>query len=156
MSYRSSGVGVALSGMLLSTLWLACGSRGPLDDSPLGTLSDASTNDVLAPMSDAAVDASPSPIIEIQQCATCLQEKCGQTFGACLSDPKCQTTVQCLITQCAAGGSLDTACALKCADGDLTNLLTVLQAAQCPSDRCRTECPTLVQTLGGLVPGGKP
>jgi hypothetical protein len=140
-----------------------CGSRGPLDDGAYGSApwqGDASTADV-RPQDDSAAPLDGSgrpdatPIQEAIACATCLQSKCGATFGACIADPACQSTVQCLLSQCLGGGSLDVACALGCAKGDPKQLLTVLAAATCPSQQCGKECPTLVATLGGLGgPGG--
>lgn len=130
---------------------VACGSRGPLDDSPVGdagrdgsTLDAASDadSDAVAPV-DAGVDAPPTPI----DCLKCVQKSCGTKLADCLQDVDCRNVMQCAAQKCLSGGALDPKCLSQCANGNLGGLAQAFSAFQCVTSKCGDTCLPL---LGGL------
>jgi len=138
--------------VVLAVLLAACGSRGPLDDTPVGdaghdtsTSLDASSDaasDAVVPV-DVGVDAPPSPI----DCLKCVQASCGTKIIACVQDPACQAVLQCAAQKCLSGGALDPKCLTQCANGDLGGLAQAFSAFQCVTSKCGDSCLPL---LGGL------
>lgn len=146
-----AGVGVVVA---------ACGSRGPLDaDGPLDAATAADVANV-----EVATDATPAepdaaPVVDagreggsILGCGTCLVGQCSQGILACVQDPACQKTFQCVVTKClAGGGSPNPACLFTCASGDTKGALKIFQIFQCVTSTCGTDCnPVLSGLLGGL------
>ncbi|MFO0663253.1 MAG: hypothetical protein U0174_04840 [Polyangiaceae bacterium] len=148
--------------------FLACGSRGPLDDfTTIEVVKDSSTNTV---DSEVFIDATPtvdastkdvrdaaderSQIDKVIDCAQCLNNNCGDKFTSCFANAACRDTFQCAITQCLSGGQPDLGCVLNCANGDLGQLAAILGVVQCPLTKCKTDCPDLLSLLGGLGGGG--
>jgi predicted small lipoprotein YifL len=130
----------------------ACGSRGPLDDTPVGDAGrdtstlDASSNDaaadVVTPV-DAGSDAPPNPI----DCLQCVQKSCGTKLVDCLQDVDCRGILQCAAQKCLSGGALDPKCLSTCANGNLGGLAQAFSAFQCVTSKCGDQCLPL---LGGL------
>src|SRR5512135_3258641 len=88
--------------------FIACGSRGPLDDQITPTIVDSGVADVVVVEDsgvqdsgppDAGFDAGQGPL----QCAQCLGQSCGTAITTCLQDPSCQTVLQCVATTCFGG-----------------------------------------------------
>lgn len=141
----------------------ACGSRGPLDGDPPP---DAGTPDTTPVLVDAAPDVGPdtsAPVDagresggSILECGTCLFGECSDGILACVQDAACRAIFQCVITDCfAGGGSPNPACMLKCANGDLTAGLKILQIFTCVTGTCGDDCGSLLGgLLGGLGGGG--
>jgi hypothetical protein len=146
-------------GVALST---ACGSRGPLDDDgPLdsGSAADVATVDAVD-ASPPAPDAEPGDAApeggSILDCGVCLVGQCADGILACVQDPACQQTFQCVIGTClAGGGSPDLQCLLSCASGDTQGALKIFQIFQCVTSTCGSDCNELLGgLLGGLGGGG--
>jgi hypothetical protein len=138
--------------VLFAVVLAGCGSRGPLDDSPVGDAGfgqDASLDagsdapaDVVAPV-DAKADAPPSPI----DCLKCVQASCGTKIATCIQDVDCRAVMQCAATKCLSGGALDPKCLSQCANGNLAGLAQAFSAFQCVTSKCGDSCLPL---LGGL------
>lgn len=137
--------------VVLAVLLAACGSRGPLDDTPVGDAGrDTSTLDASTDAAsdavvlvDTGVDAPPTPI----DCLKCVQTSCGAKVLACLQDTACRTVLQCAAQKCLSGGALDPKCLSQCANGDLGGLAQAFSAFQCVTSKCGDTCLPL---LGGL------
>ncbi len=142
----------------------ACGSRGPLDAEealPAGGAADAQAADAAG---DAAVlaDATPDrgdartdggPVGPIA-CGLCVAQGCGAPILACVQNPSCARTFQCVTTSCVSGGTLDPACLVRCASGDPGGALQILQIFQCLTTKCGPDCASILGLLGGGGGGG--
>ncbi len=138
----------------------ACGSRGPLDDTPYGSASDASTGDgsttptpIPVPLpSDGGADGRIGPDLPpIVDCGLCLATECGQPILACVTNPTCQQAFQCVLATC--GASLDPACILGCAKTSPAGALQLLSIFQCVTGKCGPDCGEVLGQLGGGLPG---
>lgn len=150
--------GVVGAGLSIAAVSMgACGSRGPLDGDPPP---DAATD--TAAVIDATPDVGPDTAVPVDagresggsilECGTCLFGECSDGILACVQDAACRAIFQCVITDCFAGGggSPSPACLLKCANGDLTAGLKILQIFTCVTGTCGPDCGSL---LGGLLGG---
>ncbi len=143
---------------------VACGSRGPLDIEVIeyngdagatvdGADLDGAGGDALNgdAKSDAVGDAGPdgNPLIN---CGQCVAQNCGQQVIACVTDPSCRTTLQCVIQMCLGGtGGVNVQCALMCGGGDIGKLGPILGVFTCITGKCGADC---ASALGGLGGGG--
>jgi hypothetical protein len=140
---------------MCGALVLACGSRGPLDDTP--ELADAGAADVVttdvveepAPVVDAGPPDAPREA-GILQCGTCLVGTCSTEILGCIQSAPCRDTLLCVVQDC--GGKVDLACLGKCAT-DTAATLKIFSIFQCVTKDCGPECGDL---LGGLLGGGLP
>lgn len=143
--------------------FVACGSRGPLDDeiTPLvvdsgvadvAVVQDAAVQDTSAP--DTGFDAGQGPI----QCAQCVGQSCGTAIQTCLTDPACQAVLQCVVTTCfgggGGGGGIDPSCITGCSSGGGPGIGEALGVFQCITTECGNPCGGLLGGLGGLGGGG--
>lgn len=135
----------------------ACGSRGPLDDTPIGAL-DAGADTLAADMDgaaeipDATADVRQAGIV---QCGACLVNQCSDDVLGCVQSAGCRATLQCVLQQCLAGaGGLDLSCMTKCGSSDPAGALKVLQIVQCVIKDCGPECTSLLGALLGGAGGG--
>jgi predicted small lipoprotein YifL len=146
---RSGSLAVLLfSGALVA----ACGSRGPLDLSPVPV--DAGVDADAGEPADAATDAveaGPRDAGMLVNCGRCLVQECGQKITMCLQSTACRGTMQCVVQQCVAmGGSqgLDPKCVQQCS-ADMQGLAEALVVLQCVTARCGDTCLPLLAGLGG-------
>lgn len=160
--FRRFGAVAAVAGSLAASIG-GCGSRGPLDDSPFVTGSDASIATDAGPESsqvDAALDASAVDAGggSAVACGICVISTCGSTILSCVQDEACRAVFQCVATTCLGGGSggggLDSTCLFKCAGNDPAGALGVLSTFQCLTGDCGTDCRSVLDGLGRLLPGG--
>ncbi len=152
---RLDRASVAASGFaagVVMMIFVGCGSRGPLEDSPIA---EEATLDAEA---DAAiVDAGPKvspkdarPEAGAVACGTCVIGTCGEQILSCLSSAGCVQVFQCVATQCLAGGTnLNPACLLQCAGTDPGGALTVVGILQCVTVQCGADCAPVLSGLGG-------
>lgn len=148
-------------GLVIGSLVVAaCGSRGPLDDSPsdfgqdasLG-LDGASPNDASAnkdatptPVDAGLPDTSPSPLA----CAQCVGQSCGMQVSTCLQDTACRNLLTCAAQKCAGmGGNFDPKCVAQCANNDFGAIQKAFAVIQCISGKCGNQCLALLGGLGG-------
>lgn len=135
----------------------ACGSRGPLDDTPYGSGADAATDTTATPLPlppplDGGADGPTGPELPpIVDCGLCLASKCGQPILSCVTNPTCQQAFQCVLSTC--GASLDPACILGCAKTSPAGALQLLSIFQCVTAQCGPNCGEVLGQLGG---GGIP
>lgn len=138
----------------------ACGSRGPLDDTPYGgegadaaASADVSATPTPIPLPlDAGADGPTGPDLPpIVDCGLCLASECGQPILACVTNPTCQEAFQCVLTSC--GGALDPACILGCAKTSPAGALQLLSIFQCVTGKCGPDCGEVLGQLGGGLPG---
>lgn len=139
----------------------ACGSRGPLDDTPYGggagpdasTSADASPTPTPIPLPlDGGADGRTGPDLPpIVDCGLCLASECGQPILACVTNPTCQQAFQCVLTTC--GAALDPACILGCAKTSPAGALQLLSIFQCVTGKCGPDCGEVLGQLGGGLPG---
>ena len=163
---RLAGAGIVLvSSVALVALVGACGARGPLDDAaPLD--GDAGAGDVLAPdvlvpdpdASPPPQDVSPDPRPgggNVLSCGTCLVGQCSQGILKCVQTPSCQKTLQCAANKCLSGGAPDLSCFFKCAAGDPSGALQIIQIFMCVTGKCGADCNAVLGGLGGGGGGNK-
>jgi hypothetical protein len=145
----------------------ACGARGPLDDDgPLDGASNADVGAVDAAVADTSPETPDAPIGPVDAapeggsiigCGTCLVGQCSQGILACVQDPGCQKTLQCVVTTCLSSGTPDPTCLFTCASGDVQGALKIFNIFTCVTGKCGADCnPLLTGVLGGLggVGGG--
>jgi hypothetical protein len=143
----------------------ACGARGPLDDDgPLGGAANADAGTVDAATADTSPEMPDAPVTPVDAapeggsivgCGTCLIGQCSQGILACVQDPACQKTFQCVVTTCLSSGSPDPACLFTCASGDVQGALKIFNIFTCVTSNCGADCnPLLTGVLGGLGGGG--
>ncbi len=143
----------------------ACGARGPLDDSPFGADSGIGTGELdaapeAAPVVDAAPEAAPVDAghdATIIDCVQCISNDCSMPIFQCIQSQPCQQAFACVAQMCLGGGGaggLDPGCLLKCASGNATGALQVLQVFMCVTGTCGPDCATLLGGLAGLGGGG--
>lgn len=135
-----------------------CGARGPLDADPLsvdaGSVADATVADVEVPP-PAQPDAGQSEP-SLLACGDCLTSQCSSSILACIEAPACRDSFLCVAQDCLASGSFDLGCMTKCASGDTSGLLQMLDIYQCVTSTCDADCGTFLQgALGGLAGNGK-
>lgn len=129
-----------------------CGSRGPLDDTPVP---DAALDDVEAAsdadVADARLEAG------IIACGACLVQSCGQQIFGCIQAPACRTILQCVTTECLGGGGgsggINAGCIFKCAGNDPSGALGVVNIFQCITGECGSDCAPVLANLGGGLGG---
>ena len=140
----------------------ACGSRGPLDDDIILINADSGVIDSGVIDSAPVVDSAPPPISDaaidtgtgLIQCGTCVAEQCGTDVLTCITDPACQTILQCVGTTCFGGaGGFDPSCLIGCAGGGGTGVGEALGIFQCITGSCGNACGGLLGGLGGLGGG---
>lgn len=140
-------------------LVVSCGSRGPLDDTPLITPTpEASTSADVATELPPPTGSSGSDAGGIIACGQCLFGTCGPALQSCLESEACRAVFQCVTTDCIpdGGGSPSQSCILKCAGADPQGALQVFALFQCVTGECGTKCEDLLSGgLGGLGPGGQ-
>lgn len=153
-------VGLALAAPALAAA-PACGSRGPLDDTPIDAGAAAADVAVADVEAEAAPDATPDAPVDagreagILACGGCLVQECSEDIRKCVESPSCRATFQCVLTDCLAGGGLDPQCLVGCAAGDPSGAIRIFQIFQCVTETCGPECgPLLSGLLGGLGGGG--
>ena len=145
-------------------LFAACGSRSTLDGdgsnaADAGDLDVAVTADAQdAAAADAGIDVNRDTGVDARpgtpiDCAICVAQSCGAPILACVTNPSCAATFQCVATTCLAGGKLDPACLIKCASGDPAGALQIFQIFQCLTTKCGPDCQSVLGLLGG---GGGP
>ncbi|MGH7327349.1 MAG: hypothetical protein ACREJX_03260 [Polyangiaceae bacterium] len=143
--------------------FVACGSRGPLDDDITPIVVDSGVADVVAVDQDAPVvdsgppdtgfDAGQGPI----QCAQCVGQTCGTDIATCLQDTSCRDVFQCVITTCiggGGGGGIDPSCLTGCTGGGGPGVGEALGVFQCITNDCGNPCGCLLGGLGGFGGGG--
>ena len=145
----------------------ACGARGPLDFelyAGADSSTDASTSgdgalvdaaDAVAPkdvIADVRRDSSDSgsPI----NCGTCIASQCGGLLTQCMANPQCLTVLQCVLFNCAAGGTPNQQCLLGCAAASPSGAIQAFGVFQCLTLTCGPDCAGLIPGLGGLGGGG--
>lgn len=134
----------------------ACGSRGPLDDSPAPDAFDASlsadvtgsdarsSSDATPPIADAGgPDTAGNPIA----CAQCIGQSCSMQVTACLQSVNCRNVLQCAAQKCLSGGTFDPQCLIGCAGNDVKAIQDAFAVVQCITGKCGNQCLSL---LGGL------
>jgi hypothetical protein len=88
------------------------------------------------------------------QCGTCVTQQCGTDVLTCLTDPACQTILQCVGTTClGGGGGFDPSCLLTCSGSGGTGVGEALGIFQCITGSCGNACGGLLGGLGGLGGG---
>lgn len=157
LRFRSRHLAPVALVALLAAAASACGSRGPLDDTPyVDASADATTlpatPDAAPPVAlDAsvpdAVAPEAGPIERALECATCLGEECGAGVAECLANDGCRSGLLCAATQCLGGTAGTLPCLMECSKlaGDGSNLL--LATLQCVFQTCGDTC-------SGVLPGG--
>jgi hypothetical protein len=111
------------------------------EDSAIGDadLTDASDAEIaeagdadLADGSDAAVDIDANGMCPSDgtSCGNCLATMCCAQVGACLSDPACAASLQCILT-CTKAGGQPTQCFQQCGGNPAT-----INAAICAANSC--------------------
>ena len=142
--------------------FVACGSRGPLDDQITPNIVDSGIADVAVVQDsgiedsgppDTGFDAGQGPI----QCAQCVGQTCGTAITTCLQDPQCQTILQCVATTCfggGGGGGIDPSCITGCTGGGGPGVGEALGVFQCITEQCGNPCGGLLGGLGGFGGGG--
>ena len=142
----------------------ACGSRGPLDieiiegiDSDSGLVDAASFVDATdSAAGDAHADAAKDAGHEATaiDCFQCLQQQCGTSLITCITSTPCRTTLQCAAQKCFAGGAPDPQCVFNCAGSDPSGIGPLLAVVQCVTQKCGSDCTSVLGGLGGLGGGG--
>lgn len=155
------------SASLVAVVLAACGSRGPLDDAAV-TAAEAGATETGSSTTEDATTPTPTPTADagadaekeggsIIECGSCLFTECSQGILACVQDPACSATFQCVVSDCLTGGSPNPACLLKCA-GSPQGALKIFTIFQCVTQTCGGDCGDLLATilggLGGLGGGG--
>ncbi len=144
---------IALMGSLVL---VACGSRGPLDDSPSDFAAlDASLGADVAFASDARADTSPTPLDaglpdtppSPIACAQCIGQNCSIQVQACLQSTACRNLLQCATQKCAMNGMFDPQCVAQCANNDFQAIQQAFAVIQCINGKCGSQCLAL---LGGM------
>jgi hypothetical protein len=161
-----------------AAILIACGSRGPLDDTGAGVASQDASADALANVDaqslvDAAVPVEAGPL----QCAGCVLTTCGQSIVSCLGDSACLGVFQCITTTClglgavtdagrrdgggggggglggllgGGGSGLNVSCLLGCAGKNPAGAIAVLGIFSCVTGTCGGQCGSLLGGLGNL------
>lgn len=154
----SAGSFTALFAVASASMSTACGARGPLDADPLpvdsGSVVDAAAADVEAAQ-PAPADAGQSEP-SLLACGDCLASQCSSSILACIQEPACRDSFLCVAQDCLASGSFDLGCMTKCASGDTSGLLQMLDIYQCVTSTCDPDCGTFLEgALGALTGSGK-
>ena len=139
-----------------SIVLAACGSRGPLDDSPADFASqdaslgadvsftgDAHADSSPTPIDSGLPDTSPSPIA----CAQCIGQSCSMQVQTCLQNTACRNLLQCAAQKCAMNGMFDPQCVAQCANNDFQAIQQAFAVIQCINGKCGSQCLAL---LGGM------
>lgn len=156
---RRLGVPAGLGSLALAALvGTACGSRGPLDDTPFAA-PDASVDaaPTAAPSAPPAIPEAGPPVPigpdlpPIVDCGLCLAQQCGQPILGCVTDPSCQRAFQCVLSTC--GGKFDPTCVLQCAKTEPQGALKLLSIFGCITGQCGEDCTDILSQLGGGIPG---
>lgn len=156
--------GLPFALVLVGLLAASCGSRGPLDDTPLGdaSVADAPVEPPVADATPEASSASPGNALSdaggILGCGLCLFNTCGSDLQACFEDEGCRGIFQCVLTECAGGdgggGGLTSACAVRCAGSDPLAAIQLFGLFQCVTGECGSKCESGLGGLGALLGGG--
>ncbi len=142
--------------------FIACGSRGPLDDEIAPNVVDAGTADVVTIDQDAGAQDSGQPDTGFDagqgplQCAQCVGQTCGTDIATCLQDTTCRSVLQCIGTTCfgGGGGGIDPSCITGCTGGGGPGVGEALGVFQCIMNECGNACGGLLGGLGGFGGGG--
>jgi predicted small lipoprotein YifL len=160
--------GLFPSALVASLFLAACGARGPLDITVIQEVEgpEASTDAAVVEASTDAADASDAaeagkeggtfgidggPLIN---CGECVAQSCGSQVLTCIESPNCLSAIQCAVTTCLSGGSLDPSCIEGCANGDLSALGDLVGTFTCVIGTCGAQCTSVLGGLGGLGGGG--
>ncbi len=99
-------------------------------------------------------DAFPIPDSgPIATCAQCAQQHCGTQVNTCYNDPNCVAGLTCALSSCLNGGAPSIQCILGCFNGHLSAAGEAVQAFQCISGSCGTDCRAALGGAGGGLPG---
>jgi hypothetical protein len=124
-------------------------------------------------------DSLPFPLPDsgpVGTCVNCLQSQCGDAINGCYNDTNCTQGIQCAITTCftggmggtpmgggpmggnpfggSAGGGVNFGCLLGCFNGDVTSAFAAIQAFQCITQTCGSDCGGGLLGDGGFPLGG--
>ncbi len=113
-------------------------------------------------------DALPFPLPDsgpVGECVACLQDKCDSAINGCYNSADCTAGIQCALTTCAggggnplggggSGGGLDFGCLLGCFNGNINAVFSAVQAFQCITQTCGSNCGGDILGDGGFPLGG--
>lgn len=148
--------GVVLASVAATVALGGCGSRGPLDDTPLAVDAGVDAESLRAAQTDAGPADGGREASAVVACGSCVLGSCGSTILECVREPACRTVFQCVATTCLGGGSgggLNPRCLLNCATEAPEGAAGVLELFTCLTGTCGPECGTILGQLGGGLGG---